>query len=428
MALALCLAAAGCAPREPVLPGERLDPRAVLGDGAVERPDTAPRAVPLALPPATVNADWTHPNGSAAHRAGHPAFAAAPARAWTAAIGAGDSRRARISAAPVVAGGKIFAMDSAARVTAVSAAGDRLWQAVVGGADALSGGGLATDGDRVFATTASGLLVALDAATGAELWRQRLDAPVAGAPAVAQGRVFVVARDGSALAVDAVTGKVAWIGQGTPAISGKVGAGAPAVADDRVILPFASGEIRAVARADGGAIWTGQLGGSRLGRAFALVRDVTGEPVVAGDTVFAATSAGRLAAFDLATGAVRWTARDGAQGPVWPVGGALFLVTDENRLARLDAASGATVWAVDLPYFVKDRPNRQQNIVVHHGPVLAGGQLWLASDDGRLRAFDPVSGALRSETDLPGGAAAAPAVAGGTMYVVSGSGQLHAFR
>lgn len=429
MALAILLAVAGCAPREPVLQGERLDPRAILDGGAAAGPaEEAPRAVPLALPPAIANADWTHPNGSAAHRAGHPALAAMPARAWSAAIGAGENRRSRISAAPVVAQGRVFTMDSDGRVTATGTAGDRIWQTALPGAEGLTGGGLATDGARVFATTAAGTLVALDAATGAEVWRQRFDAPVGAAPAVEGGRVFVVARDGSAWGVEAATGKVAWIGQGTPSVSGKVGAGAPAVAVDRVILPFASGELRAVARADGTVLWSEAVAGSRLGRAFATVRDFTGDPVVAGDTVYAATSAGRLAAVDLATGTRRWEAREGAQGPVWPVGGALFLVSDENRLVRLDAATGATTWAVDLPYFVKEKPKRQQRIVVHHGPVLAGGRLWIASGDDRLRAFDPVSGALVAELDLPGGAAAAPAVAGGTLYVVSGSGQLHAFR
>lgn len=429
VALAILLSAAGCAPKEPVLPGERLDPRAILsGETTAPGDQAVPRAALLALPPVTAGADWTHPNGTAAHRAGHPALSANPVRAWSAAIGAGENRRSRISAAPVVSGGRVFAMDSDGSVTATGTGGARLWQADLPAAAGLTGGGLATDGARVYATTAAGTLVALDAATGAEAWRQRFDAPVAAAPAVEGGRVFVVARDGSAWGVDAATGKVAWIGQGTPSVAGKVGAGAPAVAGDRVILPFASGELRAVARDDGTGLWSANVAGRRLGRAFATVRDFTGDPVIAGDTVYAATSSGRLAAFDLATGTRRWEAREGAQSPVWPVGGALFLLSDENRLVRLDAGTGATVWAVDLPYFVKEKVKRQQNIFVHYGPVLAGGRLWIASGDERLRAFDPVSGTLLAEIDLPGGAATPPAVAGGTLYVVSSNGQLHAFR
>jgi sugar lactone lactonase YvrE len=45
-----------------------------------------------------------------------------------------------------------------------------------------------------------------------------------------------------------------------------------------------------------------------------------------------------------------------------------------------------------------------------------------------IRQFDPTSGALIGQVDLPGGAASGPVVAGETLYVLSKNGQLHAFR
>ena len=55
-----------------------------------------------------------------------------------------------------------------------------------------------------------GELVALDAASGAVLWRQRVDAPISGAPATDGQAVYVSGRDGSAWAVNAADGKVIW--------------------------------------------------------------------------------------------------------------------------------------------------------------------------------------------------------------------------
>ena len=52
----------------------------------------------------------------------------------------------------------------------------------------------------------------------------------------------------------------------------------------------------------------------------------------------------------------------------------------------------------------------------------------VASNDGMLRSFDPVNGALAGSVEIPGGATTAPVVAGGTLYLVSRKGQLHAFR
>jgi sugar lactone lactonase YvrE len=52
----------------------------------------------------------------------------------------------------------------------------------------------------------------------------------------------------------------------------------------------------------------------------------------------------------------------------------------------------------------------------------------VASNDGFLRFFDPVTGGLRNSVAVPGGATTNPVVAGGVLYVVGANGQLHAFR
>ncbi len=54
--------------------------------------------------------------------------------------------------------------------------------------------------------------------------------------------------------------------------------------------------------------------------------------------------------------------------------------------------------------------------------------LFVASNDGQLRSFDPRDGTLISSVEVPSGATTAPAVSGGTLYVVGRNGQLHAFR
>jgi len=95
---------------------------------------------------------------------------------------------------------------------------------------------------------------------------------------------------------------------------------------------------------------------------------------------------------------------------------------------RLDANDGSRIWGVPLPNFVKSKPKRQSEVYAHHGPVVAGGRVIVASSDGQLRSFDPRDGSLLGTTEIPGGATTAPVVAGGTLYLVSRKGQLHAFR
>lgn len=426
--------------REVVLPGERFPVRADLEASVPVEGQPAPTAPPapenqsvaISLGPQT-GGDWTHRAGNARHLMPHAALSATPQLVWSAKIGAGSSRKNRIGAAPVVADGRIFTIDAGTGVTATGTNGATLWSTDLtasfdkGGGQ--SAGGLATAGGRVFATTGYGELVALDAASGAVIWRQRVDAPISGAPATDGQAVYVSGRDGSAWAVDAADGKVIWQVVGTPGKAAYVGTAAPTIGDRAVIFPSSGGDLMAVLKIGGGTkIWQASLAGKRLGRAFAFTPDVTGDGVIAGKTLYAGSGSGRTVAMSASSGERIWSAGEGALGPVAVAGGSLFLVNDEAKLVRLNADTGEVIWSVEMPYFTNDKIKRRKGIYAHYGPVLAGGRIMVVSSDGLLRAFDPTNGALTYTAEIPGGASSQPAVAGGTLYVVGSNGQLHAFR
>lgn len=422
------LVLAGCN-RERPLEGERLDIRAPFGAAAA----VTNQARPIALPAATVNAGWTHRQGLNGARPGHPALAAVPQRIWSVPIGAGDARRRNLTTDPVVAGGVVYTLDAQARVQATSAAGQPLWSVDLTPEGQrnpnASGGGLAVEGGRVFVTSAFAFLAALDAGTGREIWRHRFDAPLTGAPAVAGDRVFVAAADSTLWSLDTATGRIDWTIAGAESLTTVARGAAPAVAGDLVLMPTKAGELTAVQRANSAIRWTSVVTGRRTGAAYATISAITGDPVVDGGRVYAANHQGRVVALDLRTGQTIWAAREAAFAPVWPVGGSVFLVSDENRLIRLNAADGSVIWSVPLPLYQPERRERNlSRIFAQHGPVLAGGRLWVASSDGALRAFDPVSGAQLAELPVPGGAASGPVVAGQTLYVLGREGVLHAYR
>lgn len=438
--LALWAALAGCE-RDVVLEGERFPVRADLAASVPVEGQPLPTAppdqpenlsVPISLPAALSNSEWTHRGGNARHSSVHGTLSSSPQRVWTVNIGSGNSRRNRISASPVIEGGRVFAMDSGAALVATTVGGAMLWQADLtpefdrGGE--VSGGGLAASGNRIYATTGFGELVAVEGATGAIIWRQRFEAPVIGSPAVEGDAVYAVSRDGAAMAVSAATGRILWQVPGTRTSNGMIGAAAPAISGTTVLFPFASGQITAVDRQGGALIWSGAVAGQRVGRAYAAVGDITGDPVVADGVVYAGTAAGRTVAIAADTGLRLWTTNEGALNPPLVVGGSVFIVNDEARLVRLDAASGEVIWSVEMPYFANDKAKKRKSIFAHYGPVLAGGRLVVASSDGMLRLFDPTDGSAQGQVAIPGGAASAPALAGGMLFVVSGNGQLHAFR
>lgn len=418
---------AACGEKDVILPGERVS---IRGEQAAEA--FANEARPIALAAPVVNAEWTHRNGGPSHTITHPVLEAELTQIFAVNIGAGNSRRLRITADPVVAGGQVFTLDAQSTLAATSTGGEPLWSRSLipptENARDASGGGLAAAQGVVIATTGFGEVVALDPATGNEIWRQDLDAPGTSAPTIFDDLAYIVGRDGRAWALELGSGRIRWT-QSSPASEANFAGGAgAAVSSDFAIFPFSTGEILASFPEGGLRRWSTVVTGQRDGQAASTISDIAADPVIDGRRVYVGNVSGRVVALEIANGDRIWTATEGAVGPVWPAGDSVFLVNDLNELVRLDAADGTPIWHVTLPGFVENRERRQKTRFAHYGPILAGNRLIVASSDGVLRQFDPSSGALIGAVDIPGGAASNPVVANGVLYVVTGRGQLMAFR
>lgn len=424
---------AACGERDTILPGKRESLDSVLtGAEQLADEDFVNRSEPVALPGAQTNANWLQRPGTPATRVENAALSGALSQIWAVNIGAGDSRKARITADPVVADGRVFALDSAARVTAVTTGGGVVWTKDLtpptdNSGDA-TGGGLAYGGGKLFVSTGFGLLTALDPATGAIIWEQDLDANGTGSPTVIGDLVYIISGDATAWALDTSNGRIRWQMAATPANNNLLGGPAPAVAGDNVIFAHSSGEVQAVTRTGGVQVWGALVAGRRPNYAKSVVKDISGDPVVSGGKVYVGVQSGATVALDAETGEQLWTVQEGAMSPVWAAGNAVFLVSDLNEVVRVNADTGERVWAVELPLFEAERPRRIKRVYAHYGPILAGGRLIVASGDGLLRVMDPASGAITGQVAVPGGATSNPVVAGGTLYVVSQKGQLLAFR
>ncbi len=429
---AAALALAGCAEPELILPGQREDIRPTPEDAVPTAETVTNSSRAISLPGQSANASWPQSFGTPAYRTAHPALRATPQRVWSTSIGAGDSRRQRITASPVVAGGLIYTLDSGARVSAVTPAGAVVWSRdLTPPADSekdATGGGIAYDNGVLYVSSGFGLLSALDARSGAVRWTQELDSTGSGTPLVNGGLVYLVAGDNVGWALRTDNGRIAWQIEATPSIANVLGAPSPIIAGDLAVFAFGSGDIIATFRKGGLRRWSATVAGQRVGRAISRIGDVTGGPVASGNRIYAGNHSGRIVALDAASGERIWTAKEGAMGPVWPAGDSIFSVTDRNQLVRIDTRTGGVIWAVDLPNFIKDKPRKRGASYANYGPILAGGRVIVASSDGQMRFFAPENGALAASIPVPGGASSPPVVAGRTLYVLGGDGELHAFR
>ena len=361
-----------CAKDDIPLEGEREPIRLDVASAVTGALEDAP-AVGVAA--ARRNSDWTSLNGGGDHAPGHLALDHPVAQIWSTSIGSGNSKKARITSGPIVAGNRVYAIDAGGAVTALSLDGAPVWRrdlAIDGeGAQDGFGGGVAYGSDTLVATTGYAEVVALEPETGEVRWRQRLDAPARAPAVVADGLAFVVARDNEAFAIDLKNGRIRWRLEGVEAEASMLGGASPAISRGLVVLPFGSGEVVGALARNGRRVWTSSIAGGRRGTVRAKIFDITGDPVMDGDSIFVANHSGRLIAIDRSSGDRSWIVNDGAAGPVLPVGNSVFYVNDLAQLKRIDRATGDVIWAVQLPLY--RNPDKKRGVVYYTGPLLAGG-------------------------------------------------------
>ena len=428
-------------PKTPTI-GERIP---VLSAESRIEIDPTLASVAITLPPAGANADWTQPGGNASKSMGHLALGSALGRAWTADIGEGSQSRARLASAPVVANGRIYTIDTQAVVRAFDArtgaqiwahevrdpkdrrGGVSLWTGESTGAHGiLFGGGVSFDNGRLYATTGLGDVEAIDAATGAEVWRVRPGGPLRGAPTIANDNVYVTTQDNQLFALNPADGKVRWNAAGTFETSGVFGAAAPAAAQGTVVAGFSSGELTAYRYENGRTVWQDALTRTSISTAVATISDIDAEPVIDQGRVYALGQGGRMVALELNTGQRIWEINVAGISTPWVAGEWIFAVTDQGQLMALARATGRVKWLTQLPRY-RDEEDKE-GAISWVGPVLAGDRLIVANSRGQIVNVSPLDGTVQSTVETKMSISLPLVVAGSTLYVLHDEGRLTAWR
>ena len=416
--------------RHPTTPtvGQRIP---VLGRESVLEPDPTLADVPVVIPPPVTNPDWPQPGGNASKSSIHVGLGDSPAQAWSVSVGAGDSPAGRLAAEPMVADGRVYTIDTQARVRAVDAAtGATVWEHQVRGENSpretLYGGGVSYDSGHLYVANGAGDVAALDAATGNQIWMVKPGGPLRGSPTIGNDKIYVLSQDSQLYALDAATGETRWNAAGSFELAGVFGAAAPAFAQSTLVAGFASGELTAYRYENGQVVWQDALTRTGISTVVGTLSDIDADPVIDNGRVFAIGQGGRMVAVELITGQRVWELNAAGISTPWVAGEWVFVVTDRAQLLAVSRASGKIRWISQLPRWRDEHDH--QGPIFWRGPVLAGNRLVLTSSTGLIAFVSPTDGALQTTVNHRTSISLPPVVAGNTLYVLDDEARLTAFR
>ena len=432
--IAAAFAASGCGvlkkgkkTNTPVL-GQRIPVLTGENDVTV---DPATASLPMSLPDAVPNTDWSQSGGNPAKSMGHLALGTALTNAFSVQAGRGSSLTARLTAAPVVANGHVFVTDTLGTVRAFDGrTGAQLWATPTptdkGGESSMYGGGIAYDQGHIYATNGLGYVVSLDERNGGQVWKVRPGGPLRGSPTVANGAVYVMSQDNQIYSLKEDDGSTNWSQPASLEIAGVFGSASPAVGQGTVVAGFSSGELNAYRYENGRQVWQDALQRTSIRTSVSSLNDIDADPVVDSGQVIAVGGGGRMVALDLITGQRQWELNLAGISTPWLAGDWIWVVTDDAKLVCVYRQNGHIRWINQLPQFQKAKSKKGE--IEYSGPVLAGGRLIITGSNGALIFVDPTTGRFQSQTSVGAGVSLSPVVANSTLYIFDDRGRLHAFR
>jgi len=349
---------------------------------------------------------------------------------WSARIGKGTQKALPLTAQPIVVDGRIYTLDTNSRLTAFSIKdGKKLWDVNVRDKDEkdpVIGGGIAYSKGQLYVTSGYDEALSLSPATGDIIWRVQIPAPSRAAPTIMDDRLFISTLDNRLIALDTATGTSLWEYAGLSEGAGLVGAASPAASREIVIPAFSSGELSALRVENGTVAWSENLSALQNLGGLSDIADIRGLPVIDKGLVIAVSFGGKMVAIDERTGARVWQRDVGSANTPWVAGNHIFVMSTDDEIVAMGRDTGGIRWVRPLPQY--GRPDKKKDPLFWTGPVLAGGRLIVAGSNGDVLELSPNDGKLIRQFSVDKAITIDPVVAGGVLYLLTEDGKLLAYK
>ncbi|MFZ6767038.1 outer membrane protein assembly factor BamB [Undibacterium sp. Di26W] len=240
--------------------------------------------------------------------------------------------------------------------------------------------GVGADANTIAVVGEKGQVLAFDQ-DGKLRWKAPGTNEILSAPAVGQGLVVVRSIDNKISAYDVNTGERKWsVERPLPPLTLRLAPGI-VITEQQVLVALPGGRMSSLALNNGGLRWEAVVGEPKGATELERVADVSGIPVIMGRDVCASSFQGRVACFDVSTGALRWNKNLSSEVGV-SVDERFVFAADVNGAVNAYARTGGTsAWRNDK------LSNRRLSAPISYDRAVAVGDMagyvhFLSREDG----------------------------------------------
>ena len=335
-------------------------------------------------------------------------------KVWSASTG-DDAENLRLGLTLATDGSRIFAAGAEGLVTAYDALkGRRQWRTNL--KTGLSAGP-AFGSALVVVASRDGEVIALNAADGTLKWKSRINAEVLASPTVVRDRVLLRAVDGSLRALDASNGIPVWlVEEDVPRLSVR-GTSSPVVSGSNVLAGFDSGKFKVISLSDGEPLWEASMtqasGRTELDR----MTDIDGAFGVIGNDAYVAGVNGRTVAVAVESGQVMWSREVPSYSGLGLDSAAVYVTDQSSNVVALERTRGTSIWRQELLL--------RRSVTA---PVPYGNTVVVGDFEGYVHFLSAATGEFVARAKTGAAIYSAPLVVGDMIFVVNEESSLNAYR
>lgn len=316
---------------------------------------------------------------------------------------------------PTVSENGLYAADKKGNLVLLdTTTGKVRWQKNVG--EKLNAGPAIVN-DTLLVASHQAKVLAYDKQTGEKRWEAKVPSAIAAAPGGSEQVVLVHTVDGTLTALNIKNGERLWQAEhSTPTLTLSFSS-RPQVINNKVLVGLSSGKLMAFDLHDGQTQWERLLSMPRGRSELQRMVDISADPVIVDDVVYAINYSGKLSAVQISSSALLWERDISAHQNMAVNDNTLFITDNNHHLWAVDRHTGVTQWkqdALSARYITGPVANQQVVVVADRG--------------GYVHYLSAETGNIINRTKLSGKFYQNPVSDGNQFFVRSSQGKVTALR